>query len=165
MQDACKGGSNIVDVVEYCNDGYAGPGECMLPYMRCRSIFPRVGARTGINALGQILGPSSLQRVSVPLAACRHLRVLPNSRWFRWREVRSTHTPSTARCLAPIDTTRCVSTVSCCQFVGFVPRGTEEVWRMRATSARTILRRACTSCASFSWSSLSSWPRSCRCTW
>eukprot|EP00752_Nemacystus_decipiens_P007772 g6941.t1 len=25
IKDACKGGSDVVDVVEYCNDGYAGP--------------------------------------------------------------------------------------------------------------------------------------------
>lgn len=31
---------------------------CMLPYMRCRSIgFPRVGARTGNNALGRYSRP------------------------------------------------------------------------------------------------------------
>lgn len=27
IQDACGGGSSIVDVVEYCNDGYEGPRE------------------------------------------------------------------------------------------------------------------------------------------
>lgn len=51
IQEACQGGTNIIDVQEYCIDGYKGPSESPLLYGR-GVYLPRLLHSFGPTVLG-----------------------------------------------------------------------------------------------------------------